>query len=962
LEFTSTEIRDAIEHASPQPSTFEKPEGQLQTEAEFQKILTQVSGAITSDPDSVWYLIKLSAVAIAEKILSLQTASARIRELLGNISVSPPASAPDLSQLDNIEGHLRAMDIEKGETSRARRQSLVNSSVRAFSDSIGAVKGGTPVLRPKEASQEVAVVLATVLEEFDEITARQAQLDLVLEEYLSGSLLDAHVRGQSERSSEILEEVRGNTISDPEGSSRDSLLKLLTSQSLLSGSHVLKDPSDTKLSATLSAAGTSTKARVDGTGTAPFTITAANQAVSLVVDGAATAWTLPLSTKAALLSGDLGAGIPIETEHVATLLSTPAATYSMQYPASATVLARNPVLTNVFLASAALPAGVAVGDLVWLGAMFRIEHLDYPLLYLDGTPAASGYTNPTFLFDNRMTFSVDGDLLAPVSFPAVLNPSGGYNYTTISHADIVANMQPAGTTASSFGGSVRWISNNVSSGSGHLSIVSCPFATMLGLTGASSWDSGAYGNDKLVIEVDGAEIPVITLTAGASRTAAQLAVDITAGAGIAAVDVSGALRVETDTPGTPGTVRTLTVHTDTTVNTASNAIGLQMGVASDLDDALVRGEDVTVQKLRQSVTEDLEDVFTLGDVREDRTPNGTATSVGTAVLTFPAVPAGVLVGDTLEIVGEPERGAYTVVGPITAIKVTVDRPVAAGTYDTILYRQAVYLESKKTDLTSAIAIVVTHATLGLTAGETRGEVEQLLSATALSTVTKPPVRVGDNITLSGYERSITAIDTDTLSFADGIPNDVSASGVIEALGDTLYADLVQDLADWRAERAAGSFPGTLDGLVSLVKEALYKSKTTVANASLVELEALMASLEAALQPYDAVKIPTIDQAVASLRERRLDRGADLLSYGKLEELFGSDSQDASYANSAAKALADVALEFPVLEDTDPEEENAAGMSGSVDPELDFSDTSGEQLEEPIPDTSADDDDDLEIYA
>lgn len=958
MDYTSSEIRDAISHASPQPSAFEKPEGQLQTEVEFQKILAQVSGAITSDPDSVWYLLKLNSEAIAEKIDTLTVASARIRTLLNSISARPPASNPDLSQLDNIEGHLRAMSIEKGEASRVRRQALVDTSVRAYSDSIGAVKGGTPVLRSGEAAQEIAVSLGTVAGDFDAIIARQAQLDLTLLEYLSGSMRDVGVRWQSARSTEVLNEVRGNAVSAPEASSRESLLKLLVSQSLLRGSHVLKDPRDTKLNATLTAAGTSTKARVDGTGTAPFTITAANQAVALTIDEVATPWNMPLSTKAALLTADLGTGVTIEAESTATLLTTAAGSYDMQYPTSATVLTQNPVLTDVYEASAALPAGVAAGDLVWLGAMFRIEHLDFPLIRLDGTPASGTYTNPDFLFDNRLTFEVDGELLAAVTFPATLSP-GAFNYNALAHADIVTNMQPAGTTATNPGASVQWVSDNADKASGHLAVLPSAFATMLGLTGADSWSSGTNGNDKLVIEVDGVQLAVITLTAGPNRTSALLATDITAAAGITATDEAGALHIETDTVGTQGTIRTLTVHTDTTVNTASFTLGLPAGVAADLDDSLNRGEDVSVQQLRQSVETDLVGAFTLGDEREDRTPVGTATGAGSAVLTFAAVPAGVLVGDTLEIVEEPERGAYNVVGPITATQITVDRAVATGTYEAIIYRQTVYLESKKTDLTSSVNVTAAHGELGLAQVEVRGLVQQVASATALSTVAKPPVRVGDVITVAGYERSITEIVTDVLSFATGIPNDVTGAGTIEALGASLYPALEQSIADWRKERAAGSFSGTVDFLVSLVRAALRKAKLSAANAALVELEALMASLAAVLLSYDAVKIAPLDKALSSLRERRLGRGADLLSSGNLEELFDADSQDASYANSAAKALSDAALEFPAL--GDPDEEISMNMAGSIDPDLDFSDTSEENLDEPVPDTSADDDDDLEIY-
>ena len=465
---------------------------------------------------------------------------------------------------------------------------------------------------------------------------------------------------------------------------------------------------------------------------------------------------------------------------------------------------------------------------------------------------------------------------------------------------------------------------------------SLPVSSYATLTTAATWDIDLTAPERGAVTFDLYVDGVLRQfnLAATTYSPAAFAALITAGIGVSASVVGGQVLVRSDSVGDHST---LAVGNETVFG----LLGWYVGQKS-------RGQYTSVSDLLASAGR-VGIPYRVSSEKTNHAALGAITANGSTTLTL-TVPAGVAVGDSLFLNEEPGIGAYRILSK-TSSSVVVDTAVQAGSYTGVAYLQRLKLQSLVAGATSKLILSAGAgaSALGLAAGSFYGSTRQLDFGAALTT-TQPPVRVGDIVEGSPNVR-ILSVQGTVVTVETAASTEASASRTITALGASKYRATATALAVWAASESQWK------GLSSLSKQVIRilsgTAGVSTADAQLLELEALLESLNTALQLYDAVAIVSVDQALATLKERGLDRALDLITTGQITAFFAMNAGTASYRGNTQAALADLSNKFPLPEGvslTDVMEDGIADAENDADLMIE-SDSSDRQLQH------LDDDDD-----
>ena len=420
-----------------------------------------------------------------------------------------------------------------------------------------------------------------------------------------------------------------------------------------------------------------------------------------------------------------------------------------------------------------------------------------------------------------------------------------------------------------------------------------PVASYAALTTTVSWPVVVAPGPSLVLDytVDGS-VESVSIPSG-SYTNTAMAALLDAELGVSASVVGGQVLMRSDTAGDHSTLLLGS-------GSANSALGWYSGQKH-------RGRHVLVSDLLASAG-NVGLAYRLVSTIEHRGVLGTITGINNTTTVTVTLPSDVVAGDVLFINEEPAVGAYRIISR-TLGTLVLDAGVQTGTYTGRVFNQRIALESLSTTVASKLLLSAgTGVTaLGLTSGNYYGLTRKLdFGATLPDAV--PPVRVGDIVTGDSDVR-ITGISGNIVTLEAEYSTSASSEEVIYPLGATKYTATATALNTWKSSAASW------EGMAALSKKLLRimtgAAGVSTADASLLSLDTLLASLKAALELYDAVVVEAVDQVLATLRDRGLDRASDMLTTGQMSDFFALTANSASYKGHAQESVSALSSEFPL---------------------------------------------------
>lgn len=477
----------------------------------------------------------------------------------------------------------------------------------------------------------------------------------------------------------------------------------------------------------------------------------------------------------------------------------------------------------------------------------------------------------------------------------------------------------------------------------------------------------ASTNDK--IQIDG--LPDISLTAGANRTAANIASDINTWAtggsypySASAVTVGGLDYVKITKTQTGATQLEMTAEgaNATIIRAAYDEIGFYEGQAdtitgvsaAELAELLNDGGKVTAEVV--STTYESGDD---GDVIS-------ATQIEMPLNTFATLSHA---GDMLVVQVGLNAGYHRVisiaqVGGKDRVTVASDTPfkLVASDQTWILQSELVRITSKKSDLTTKLVIGAGNANtvLGFSAGTTVGTTTGFrakksgvdVDFTRSDVVEDDIIKITDGLSVETTHTVLELADSNKQLEIDP-PLDVDttvASFKIFSKSAIDYAAFLASLKSWVAVKDTSKFDEDISELERVMNPLIANKNPSLAQISDAEdaandlLDLLTNTtaplgLSEVLESFVVTKVPRIDAALKMLKERGMDRAFDTLMEGNVEDFFGLDKDDASTGAFMLKSMREVVQEdLPQSKlDEDADDLIQDDLAEGTDAEFDFSD-------------------------
>jgi hypothetical protein len=513
----------------------------------------------------------------------------------------------------------------------------------------------------------------------------------------------------------------------------------------------------------------------------------------------------------------------------------------------------------------------------------------------------------------------------------------------------------------------------------------------LGFTSGQE-NSGTEANNQ--IEIDGLA-PLVSLTNGSARTAAQIVSDINTwitanfpGDYLAAVVPIGPATYIYITKTKAG-AQTLTMTAPSA--SPNREIVLRayqtLGFSEGQSDSVKSTTAAEVAKIINDI-----DLITAAPVKTNFEEGSDGTCFSATVFRVPAGTINLLppishVGDQLFIRHGDNAGHYRIVSIVTGafdtITVEAFRPfLFTGTVDEswIIQREVLQVTSKSSLLTTELVVGAANAnaTLGFTPGTTRGTTTGFRATDAGVDVsfTQADVIAGDILKrISGpntpptKEHTVVSVSADKqIEIDPPLPTDSSLLLDFQILSvDAIeYDQLVADLADWDELRESSPYAKDLQELTRVLNPVLNStgpSGVAVGDAStaLTELIDLLEDLTDKLVEFVVRTIPRMDAGLRMLQERGFDRAFNTLMDGEIAAFFGFDKDDASTGSFLLKSMRQIAQkDVPVSKNTTDADDKIHDPTTYIDrdPNFDHSDRDSDENEVLIGETTVIDSDDV----
>jgi hypothetical protein len=344
--------------------------------------------------------------------------------------------------------------------------------------------------------------------------------------------------------------------------------------------------------------------------------------------------------------------------------------------------------------------------------------------------------------------------------------------------------------------------------------------------------------------------------------------------------------------------------------------------------------------------------------------------------------SSVKVGDQVEITsGVNALGSYSI-DTVGTTSLTVRRKLFVGNESGLRYRifrKVVRIQTLTAQRGDFVEVVEAPTTLDFVSGPVYAAIPYFEAVDKLgSLLVFSNVVPGDLLKITSYPNSvsISSVDGSRLTLESGLPSNIEKasfsilgyySNSYEILRGKLTTLLSSksllgmygfnknlnelDYAITSAILPGQSFLSTRNQaknisalLLSIISEEIKREDeytTSVPTASL--------TVTGSLNPYVVSSIDPVDKMIDAFLDRRYERAVDLLLSGYLRDFFSTNEETGSYSGSilhysriVSGDLPGVPSEGAIVRD---EIDSASGFNYTTDPDLDFSDTDGQDLAE-----------------
>jgi hypothetical protein len=944
--------------------------GPIDVSAKYEETLQLFSSTLILDPNSIYYLIFLASNKLNAEVLKaidlIQDIDIAIQEM-SNKSVP----ITNTGQLGNAASALLTTNSILTQNSAVSEKPLgqYNKAVGSFVVASLApnIKKDGAIVRPPQAAQAAARAdLTSLAPMYIDILSWAARLMTILPIAGGGQFKSLNL--QAIALQESLIQARADLISlqkafeDPATSqdqkiamTKDAYLRIVAGQAVVNNLSVVEDPLAPRMQ---SAVATNTTPEIDGylvrpgpsgtlgpatilcTKSAPWVMTTGiNDLLTIAEDGnAPTTYTIPVPTQPSVVSMGIAISYDLHNAIAATLHGSVAAPFTITVDTinTGSPPTPTPVLFEVYVDGVLFFGHIAAGT--------------YTLLQI--IPILQGLTDAS------------GNLLSTVVNVAD-DGSGEVKFTYITpgaHTIMIGEFDPVGH----------------------------PYTGPLGLTNNPA-NTGVDANNE--IEIDGNLSPALPsghpsdIIGTLNTWFADSSLPYSAGATTTSINI-----VNTD-HGAQSITMTAKSADRATVLRAYTTLGFFEGQSDENDD--VTAADVVkvindAGKLKAT------------DVMQNFARGTTGTIIGLQTL---QVPTGLILqvsptdhaGDMLYVLNGINVGYYRIVSITTS-----------GLYDLILVestttfltpytanvgwsvvRETVELESKATDLTTAIDIrdASANTTLGLTVGKVVGTTTgfQVKKSGVAQNFTSADVAVGDYVQLgtTDYDPNLPHYLVGSLSsptqielalgsefvmpYIDPLPQQF----VIISADYIAYYQFVQGMNEWRKATEASKYSKDIQELERVMNPLLVNTNPSDGQIKDARFygtfpllldpdptKRLLPPLRDALKKFVTRTSSRIDAAIKMLQERGFDRAYNTLMDGDLVSFFGYDKDDAASGAYMLKTMRSLAQNDLAVSKSNNTMDDTSLQSSSTTTNANYDYSDGDKDENiklignaPVPDAS-----------
>lgn len=956
--FTQEEINAAVKkYIRTDTRTTRDPLGPRDTDKIFADVMEFVSSGLVFDPNSIFYLIYLVKNRVNQ---DLNTALALIADLKQAIlEVGKYTSkVTSTSLLSDAASALLEADrlLTQKQTIASPQFNRYGEALDQFvgisiAPNIRELTGSYPetysVVRPPQAAQEaIKSDIISLRAAHTTILAETEQLSLAFDEFLAQNLPTLAIQTSVQKVQKDLKalqrEFDSSTEAEAIGMTRDAYLRIVAGRSVITNLVTTRDPTSYRMQGSVSS---SDRAQVayPASSSTPGQVITGRSATYHIVPGVSDQLNFKL---------DGGALVSV----------------TLTPPAPARVLGSNSdqSLFQFTLAKAAELTSSMTGPYtvpVSPGNVFDI--------YVDGI----GY---------RVDLTDGVDTAAQVAAEVMVATRIDSEPGTFGDVAL----------ATSVGGVLSFLHATV--GTGSITIGSQTVNSALGFTDGQA-DLGTAANNILRLYVDDELEVLANLTVG-GRTAAQVAVDITAASarvlgGTVTLDLAEGVTISSRAYGEQSRIQIL--PTTPVHRAAMSVLGFSDGQSS-------RSSYLSLDSLYSTLNAITGIQVTRSSSLLASGTTGQATLGGSdyiLVLPSDSIPIDpnpphdplLRVGDCLLIKGGENSGYFRVLAfaqsPIQDT-ITVGRPFAvtsgAGAQNQSweLRRDLLTIVSMTLDLTSSLEVQVGTANteLGLVLGIYRGMTSgvQVLESGKVLSFVRNNVLVGDYLQFSGptYRTLHTVTEVSEngyqIEVTPEVPDDLTGQYYfIEGASAKAYLLFISALQAWLSDIGASVFKSDILDLERKLNPLLYNMHPTTGmiNDALHTL-AILADpdtetgfyydLQRVFLAYSVAKISLVDSMLDMLLEKGMRRGHDLLLLGQFVNFFAVNRDTSSYSGNMMEKMRKVVQnDVPVSRGVDggQGESQLTGSFTDIDYSKDFSDGDDERAiaeTDDIPEPDVDD--------
>jgi hypothetical protein len=879
--FTQEEIDAAVKKfIRTDVRTTRDPLGPRDADQVFAEVIEFVSSGLVFDTNSIFYLIYLAKNRVNQDLNSALSVLEDLEQAINEVGryttkvtrtslLSDAASA--LLEADRLISQKKTIASPQF----ARYENALDQFVEAsLAPNIRNLVGSYPetyeVVRPPQAAQTaIKSDIISLRSYHTTILAEAEQLSVALTEFLAQNLpilaIQNSVKKVQTDLKSLQKEFDGSTEAEAIEMTRDAYLRITAGRSVITNLVTMRDPTTYRMRGSDSTADRAQAAV--GSSNTPGQVTTSKSAPYKVVPGSSD----QLSLK---LDGTTIVPITLVPPDPAKIAGSNSDQSSFQITESTRAK-----LTSSLVDPYIVPAGP--------GNVFDV--------YVDGV----GY-RVTLTSGSRTAAEVAAEVMTATR----IDGSPGV-FSDVAEATFVAKT--LGIQRNSYGqGSIVIGSQSVNSA--------------LGFTDNQT-ASGTTANNILRLMVDDELEVLATLTAG-SRTAAQVASDITAAAstrilgGTVTLGTADGVTISSKKYGAQSRIQ---VKPDSDVHRAA------MTVLGFIEGQSAHSTDLSLESLYSTLN-------AVSGIQPTRSSTLLASGVGGVatlsgsnyILQLPtgSIPSGFTINDVLFIKAGENAGYYHVSSFTSSpAAITVDRPFAAVSGDAAqnqsweLRRDLITIATTTTDLTSSLEVQsgTANGALGLTTGINRGTTSgvKVMEAGKALSFSRNSVVAGDLLNIpSASQRTITEVSQNgyQIEVTPEVSNNLTGQlYYIEGAAPKAYSIFIAGLLEWLADIGASVFKSDILDLERKLNPLLYNMHPTTgmvndAMNSVLSLKGFYTDLQAVFDAYVVLRVSLVDSMLDMLLQKGMRRGHDLLLLGQFEDFFSVNRDTASYGGNMMEKM------------------------------------------------------------